>query len=82
MAVARHTKDILASSNLKDIKHYCETHQIQYLTTMDFLCHALITGMFDENRCNTFIQTVLANKNKLPVQRMSQFTCRNLSPIV
>jgi hypothetical protein len=82
MAVARHTKDILASSNLKDIKHYCEMHQIQYLTTMDFLCYALTTGMFDENRCDLFIETVLANNSKLPVQRISQFTCRDLSPIV
>ncbi|MEZ0484599.1 hypothetical protein [Fibrella aquatica] len=55
MAVARHTKDILASSNLKDIKSYCERHKIMYLTTMDFLCHALSTGLFDEGRCNTFI---------------------------
>jgi hypothetical protein len=81
MAVARHTNDILASSNLRDIKHYCEMHQIKYLTTMDFLCHALAKGVFDEARCDAFIGAVLASKSKLPVQRMSQFVCRDLSAI-
>jgi hypothetical protein len=82
MAVARHTKDILASSNLKDIRHYCEMHKIQYLSTMDFLCHALTTGLFDETRCNAFIQAVLAAKSKLPVQRMSAYSCRDLSSLL
>jgi hypothetical protein len=44
MAVARYNKNILGSSNLRDIKNYCTTHKIDYLTTMDFLCAALATG--------------------------------------
>lgn len=81
MAVAQHTKDILASSNLKDIKRYCDMHKIVYLTTMDFLCHALLTGLFDETRCNAFIQAVRQKGQKLPVEKMSQFTCRDLSNV-
>ena len=81
MAVTRYTNDILASSNLKDIKRYCEMHKILYLTTMDFLCQARVTGLFDEARCNAFIQAVRAKNQKLPVSQMSEFTCRDLSAV-
>ena len=81
MAVVRHTKDILASSNLKDIKRYCDMHKIVYLTTMDFLCHALATGLFDEARCDIFIKAVLARGNKMPVKLMREYACRNLATI-
>jgi hypothetical protein len=46
LVVARHNKQILASSNLKDISSYCVTHKIDYLTTMDFLCEAIKKGVF------------------------------------
>ncbi|GAB2518531.1 hypothetical protein [Spirosoma aerophilum] len=81
MAVVRHTNDILASSNLKDIKRYCDMHKIVYLTTMDFLCHALSTGLFDEDRCNAFIKAVRSKGQKLPVESMSAFDCRDLSTV-
>ena len=42
MAVARHQKQFIASSNLRDISTYCKTHGITYLTTMDILLEALI----------------------------------------
>jgi hypothetical protein len=78
LAVARFNKNILASSNLKDIKYYCSMHKIYYLTTMDFLCEALRTGFFDEKRCNTFITAVLAAGGKLPVKKMNDYTCREI----
>lgn len=78
LAVAKYRKNILASSNLKDIKSYCVTHKIDYLTTMDFLCEALRTGLFDEPRCNRFISLVLAANSKLPVKKMSDYTCRTI----
>jgi hypothetical protein len=81
MAVARYTKNVLASSNLRDIKPYCERHRIQYLTTMDFLCQALATGLFDLARCDAFIQAVRSKGQKLPVDKMSAFACRDLSVI-
>jgi hypothetical protein len=76
LAVARHNKNILASSNLKDIKNYCIMHKIDYLTTMDFLCYALATGVFDESRCDTFLQKVIAAGGKLPVKNMKDYKCR------
>jgi predicted nucleic acid-binding protein len=78
LAVARHNKQILASSNLKDIKNYCSMHKIDYLTTMDFLCRALQTGVFTEARCDGFIKKVKAAGSKLPVNTMKEYSCRSI----
>jgi hypothetical protein len=78
MAVARHHNNIIASSNLRDIKNYCSNHKIDYLTTMDFLCYALTNGRWTESRCNDFISKVLSKKSKLPCKTMSEHSCRPL----
>jgi hypothetical protein len=79
LAVARYNKNILASSNLKDIKNYCAMHKIDYLTTMDFLCAALNTGIFNEARCDAFLQKVIAEGGKLPVKKMKDYVCRAIN---
>jgi len=76
MAVARLRSEIIASSNLKDIKDYCRNHSIIYLTTMDFLCQALENRIFTEEECDLFISTVKANRSRLPVNRMSEYRCK------
>lgn len=78
LAVARYTKNVLASSNLRDVGNYCNMHQIDLLTTMDFLCEALRTNKMDLNRCNLFIQNVLLKGSRLPVKRMEDYLCRNI----
>lgn len=78
LAVARYNHQILASSNLKDIKTYCSMHKIDYLTTMDFLCEALRTGFFTEQECDDFIQKVRI-KSKLPVQSIRGYNCRAIT---
>lgn len=82
LAVARYDQQILASSNLKDIKHYCEMHNVDYLTTMDFLCEALRKGDFDISRCNLFLHKVHAAGSKLPVTAMQDFVCRDVSSML
>ena len=79
LAVARHNKHILASSNLKDIKSYCSMHKIDYLTTMDFLCEALLSKLFDEKTCNDFILKVIYSGSKLPVKNMAAYNCRSIN---
>ncbi len=79
LAVARYNKNILASSNLKDIKSYCTMHKIDYLATMDFLCEALNNGIFDMQRCNDFVSKVIKSGSKLPVIKMENWQCRKLS---
>jgi hypothetical protein len=79
LAVTRYSKQILASSNLIDIKEYCNRHKMDYLTTMDFLCEALRIELFDEERCNQFLEKVIAARGRLPVKKMKDYTCRNIT---
>ncbi|HEY0091684.1 MAG TPA: hypothetical protein VGB43_04275 [Flavobacterium sp.] len=65
LAVAKHTKDYIASSNLRDIGDYCKTHGIVYLTTMDILLQAYLNGIMDEEECDNFIKEVKQKGSKL-----------------
>ncbi|MFZ6008742.1 MAG: hypothetical protein ACOYXT_00220 [Bacteroidota bacterium] len=76
MAYARHNPHIIASSNLKDIKLYCERNGIQYLTTMDILHEAYTKGELDEGQCDYFIHEVLRQKSILPCTNMKDFITR------
>lgn len=79
LAVVRYKNNIIASSNLKDIKSYCVMHNIDYLTTMDFLCEALKKNMLSEVECDDFITKVIKAGSKLPVKNMKSFTCRPIT---
>ncbi len=66
MAYCKCHKDVLASSNLKDVRRYCEQHSIQYVTTMDFLNTAFENGLLSESECDVFIHSVKSKGSKLP----------------
>ena len=78
MAYCRFHKDVLASSNLSDIKTYCQQHNITYLTTMDFIAEAFRTGVLSETACDNFIQTVKSKGSKLikKVDRIRDYKTR------
>lgn len=61
LAVARYSKDYIASSNLKDIYDYCREHNIVYYTTMDLLLELYNQEMISEADADQFILDV---KNK------------------
>ncbi|KAF5076078.1 hypothetical protein DSECCO2_164940 [anaerobic digester metagenome] len=73
MAYCKYHKDVLASSNLKDIKLYCEENEIQYLTTMDFIHQAYINRLMDEAECDYFIYNVKSKGSKLPVSSIKEY---------
>ncbi len=73
MAYCRYHNDVLASSNLKDIKKYCEQHKIQYLTTMDFLLAAYEKGLLSEPACDQFIKDVRSKGSKLPASNLRKY---------
>jgi hypothetical protein len=73
MAYCKFNKDILASSNLKDITIYCDENEITYITTMDFLAEALNKKQLTEQECNDFIRNVKAVGSKLPVDTISEY---------
>ena len=66
MAYCRYTHNVIGSSNLKDIKEYCEKQQITYLTTIDFLYYAMKRGKMSVEECEQFVKDVLAKGSKLP----------------
>ena len=78
LAMVRYSLYILASSNLKDTAAYCQLHQLDYLTTMDFLCKAVENGQLGEKECDNFIRKVLDAGSKLPVKSWSEFVCRKI----
>jgi hypothetical protein len=73
MAYCKYNKDILASSNLSDIKEYCEENGIEYITTMGFLYEAYQTDKLTGEECDEFISKVLASGSKLPVKNMNEY---------
>lgn len=79
MAVARHTKDIIASNNLNDIKKYCEVHQISYLTTMDILYIAYERKIMNESQIDEFLYYNWsgANPSKIPFDTLAEFISSN-----
>lgn len=73
MAVARFQNQYIASSNLKDIKHYCVLNGITYLTTMDILEEALNKKTLSEKECDDFITEVKAKGSRLPCNTMKEY---------
>jgi predicted nucleic acid-binding protein len=67
MAVARFGKDIIASSNFRDVAPYCNVNNIHYLGTLDILTIAFQKGLYSEGQCDAFIQTAIKqNKARFP----------------
>lgn len=73
MAYCLFSHDVIGSSNLRDIRAYCEEKKIVYLTTMDFLWHGWQQGMFTTDEANGFIEEVRAKGSKIPNIRIEQY---------
>ncbi|MDR0988077.1 MAG: hypothetical protein LBM06_01255 [Prevotellaceae bacterium] len=75
MVYCKSNRDVLGSSNLKDIKAYCESNGITYLTTIDFLYYAYLRKKMSKQECDAFIQEVIAKGSKLPMIDISHYAC-------
>lgn len=75
MIYCRDNQDVLGSSNLKDIKAYCEQNNITYLTTLDFLYYAYRRNKMTEEECTKFMQAVNNAKSRLPIINITQYVC-------
>lgn len=78
MAYCLFTKNVIGSSNLKDIREYCEEKQITYLTTLDFLWHAWNKKLITAVEANTFINEVRKKGSKLPDVIIEEYVCRRM----
>ncbi len=65
MAVCRFQKNILASSNMRDIGPYCRTHSIKYLTTMDIFAIAYKKGLLTVAECDHSIYQIKSKGSNL-----------------
>lgn len=73
MAYCKFTKDVIASSNLKDIGRYCELHKIPYLTTFDFIYQAYLTDdSWTMDDCDKFISKLVA-KHRIPFDNLQAY---------
>lgn len=66
MAYCRFNKDIIGSSNLRDISNYCKQHKIEYYTTIDFLRFAIDKGIITNIQANEFVAKVKSQGSRLP----------------
>lgn len=73
MAVARYRREFIASSNISDIRTYCEEHSIVYYTTLDVLEIAIENNIMTEEECDEFISEVKAKQSKLPCNTMAEY---------
>lgn len=74
MVYCRDNQDVLGSSNLKDIKVYCQDNNITYLTTVDFLYYAYIRKKMTKKNVDDFIREVITKGSKLPVVDIEHYT--------
>ncbi|HEX2969444.1 MAG TPA: hypothetical protein VHO46_10110 [Bacteroidales bacterium] len=77
MAYCKFHKEVFASSNLADIKPYCEANGIKYITTMDLLAEAFKNGLLTATECDNFIVLVKSKGSKLPVNNIQEFLRAN-----
>ena len=66
MVYCRDNNDVVGSSNIRDIKKYCNENQITYLTTLEFLYYAFLRKKMTKTEVDSFIATVRANGSNLP----------------
>lgn len=78
MVFCRDNHDVLGSSNLRDIKEYCDKNLITYLTTIDFLYYAYIRNKLTAEDCSKFIKEVNDKGSRLPMENISEYipTCQ------
>ena len=77
MALARHRGNYIASSNLRDIKAYCQLHRITYYTTFDIIHIAVKGHHLSVADCNTFITKVKASGSRMPFATYQEYLRAN-----
>ena len=78
MAYCLFTHNVIGSSNLRDIRTYCQEKQITYLTTMDFLWYAWQRGLLTPAEISAFIAEVKQKGSKLPEVDIEKYVCETV----
>ena len=78
MAYCLFTHNVIGSSNLRDIRAYCQEKQITYLTTMDFLWYAWRKHLMTTDEVKTFMNEVRSKGSKLPEVDIEKYVCETV----
>lgn len=81
MAMARFGREVIASSNFRDVAPYCDANDIEYIGVMDILLIAMNKGYWDAIQCNQFMMDALRENNaRFPKSRIEDYkTDKDLS---
>ena len=78
MVYCRYQKEVVGSSNTKDITDYCNEFGITFLTTNDFLYYAIIRGLISKEEATAFIKRVISLGSNPPVVDFDKYVCSKL----
>lgn len=78
MAYCLFTHNVIGSSNLRDIRAYCQEKQITYLTTIDFLWYAWRKHLMTTDEVKTFMNEVSSKGSKLPEVDIEKYVCETV----
>ncbi len=78
MAYCLFTNNVIGSSNVRDIRAYCEEKKITYLTTIDFLWYAWRKHLMTANEVKTFISEVKSKDSILPEVDIEKYVCETV----
>lgn len=78
LAYCKYNHEVIASSNITEITTYCVEYDITYITTMDFIHRAYKTNKLTEVECDEFISKVKIAGSKLPVNKIREYTPREI----
>jgi len=66
LVYCKYNNDVIGSSNLRDIRAYCERYKLTYLTTIDFLYYAIKNKVMTIEQAHLFVVDVQAKDSRLP----------------
>lgn len=78
MAYCLFTHNVIGSSNLRDIRAYCQEKKITYLTTLDFLWYARHKHLMTTDEVRTFINEVRSKGSILPEVDIEKYVCEKV----
>ncbi len=80
LAIARYEKDVIASSNFRDVADYCKEFSIEHIGVMDILVIAVRRRILTVDECNKFMHDAIEiNDGKFPVTKYEDYKpTRNL----
>lgn len=78
MAYCLFTHNVIGSSNLRDIRAYCQEKKITYLTTLDFLWYAWHKHLMTTDEVKTFISEVRSKGSILPEVDIEKYVCEKV----